>query len=314
MNANRNDGKDATARLHSGASDRIAPLVSAPSQIGQTSLGNFPSHPNLSPRQTGQRKETSSTHSSQKQCSSSHPDEAKHEPNKETTPSSQQPDDFPISIVDLVPIPATEPENKVPVAGQQDEDLHVHVQSPHVPKREGSASSATCCMTQEDVSESDGISCFSGSLNDFDGSPSKYRISHEICFTKYAQDHLLHLLDDIEYEGRIQRNSTDTYRLSHEVGHLSSSLAIDTEDDDSTDDTVSSHDEDDESSLAEGQVFQTSLNDDHQGSHRVEDLQESSSSSSSSSSSNRYCVSHEQGHLSHGNDLLQGLDEEEDSV
>ena len=267
MNANRNDCNDATARLaSSGASDRIAPLASS-----ATSLGNFPSHPNLSPRQTGQRKETSSTHSSQKQGSSSHLDEANHEPNKGTAPSSQQPDDFPISIVDLVPIPATEPENKVPVAGQQDEDLHV--QTPHVPKREDSASSAKCCMTQEDVSESDGISCFSGSLNDFDGSLSKYRVSHEMCFTKYAQDHLLHLLDDIddiEYEGRIsiQRNSTDTYRLSHEVGHLSFalSLAIDTEDDDSTDDTVSSHDEDDDSSLAEGQVFQISLNDDHQGS------------------------------------------------
>ena len=201
----------------------------------------------------------------------------------------------------------TKPEKKVPVAGQQDEGQ----QTPHIPKREDSANSATCCMTQ-DISETDGLSCFSGSLNDVDGTPSTYRISHEICFTKYAGDHLLHLLDENEHEGRIsiQRNSTDTYRLSHEIGHLSfaSSLSIDMEDDDSTGATVSSLGEDDESSLAEGEVFRISLNDDHQGSPGVEDRQESSRSS------HRYCVSYERGHLSLGDDLLQGLDYEEDSV
>ena len=67
MNANRNEFRStsATPRLASfGASDRIAPLASAPSEIGQNSLGNFPSHPYSSPRQTGQRKEISTTHKS----------------------------------------------------------------------------------------------------------------------------------------------------------------------------------------------------------------------------------------------------------
>ena len=298
MNANRNESISAMPRsdrwASSAASDRLAPLASAAqlsttTSTTQSSFGNYPPPPPFSSPDQKIQGKGAPAHPSQKECSSSHLDEKHEHKKKEITPASQQPEDLPISVFDIVPIPATKPEKKV--------------LQPQL-KKENSARSK---VIQENVCENDEKSCFSESLNDFHGPPSTYRISHETCFTKYAEDHLLHLLDGNEHEGRIPIpcNNTETYRLSCEVGHLSfaSSLSIDIEENDSTtDDEISSLGDDDESSLAEGEIFRVSLNDDHQGS-LLQDHQESSNS-------NRYCVSYERGHLSLGDDL--GLDDDDD--
>jgi len=130
------------------------------------------------------------------------------------------------------------------------------------PSQEGASKASV-----DDVEIQDRVgSCVSGSLNDFDTPPSTYRISHEKCFLKYAQDHLLWLLDEREGRIPIQQNTTESYRLSHEEGHLSfaSRLSVDLEDDDDEtvstgdlDDISSLGDDDNKSSLAQGEIFKS---------------------------------------------------------